>query len=284
MRFVSGVLFCLLALGAPAAAQQPTVYRVAFTPEHHFAEIEVTFPEVPAGTLETRMSRSSPGRYAVHEYSKNVFELHAYDGKGKELAAVRPNPYQWNVSGHDGTVRIVYKIYGDHVDGTYLAIDPTHAHMNMPATFLWARGFDRRPIRITFAPPKSLNWVAATQLFPTSDPWTFTAPNLQYLFDSPTELSAHTLRHFTVKNPDGRTFTIRTAVHAEVTARTAARSGPASRSSGSANCSASGRCGTPASAGRGSSSGSSTPGSTGRPTAWSAGQVPKAARSREPRR
>ena len=213
MRFVSGVLLCLLVVGAPAAAQQPTVYRVAFTPEHHFAEIEVTFPEVTAGTLETRMSRSSPGRYAVHEYSKNVFELHAYDGKGKELAAVRPNPYQWNISGHDGTVRIVYKIYGDHVDGTYLAIDPTHAHMNMPATFLWARGFDRRPIRITFTPPKGLNWVAATQLFPTNDPWTFTAPNLQYFMDSPTELSAQTIRSFTVRNPDGKEQTVRAAIH-----------------------------------------------------------------------
>jgi predicted metalloprotease with PDZ domain len=213
MRYVSGLALCILALAASAAAQTPIVYRVAFTPEHHYAQIEVTFPDVPAGVLETRMSRSSPGRYALHEYSKNVFELRAYDGKGKELAPTRPNPYQWNVAGHDGTVRIVYKIYGDHVDGTYLAIDPTHAHMNMPATFLWARGFDRRPIRLTFVPPKDLNWVAATQLFPTNDPWTFTAPNLQYLMDSPTELSAQVIRSFTVRNPDGKEQTIRTAIH-----------------------------------------------------------------------
>ena len=31
------------------------------------------------------MSRSSPGRYAVHEFSKNVFDVQAFDGKGKEL-------------------------------------------------------------------------------------------------------------------------------------------------------------------------------------------------------
>ena len=96
------------------------------------------------------MSRSSPGRYAVHEFAKNVFDVHAFDGKGKELTSTRPNPYQWNVTGHDGTVRIVYKVFGNHVDGTYLAVDDSHAHMNMPATLMWARGFDMRPVRVTF--------------------------------------------------------------------------------------------------------------------------------------
>ena len=95
----------LLLLCAAASAAQPVQYRVSFpAPEHHYAQVEVTWPAVPPGTLEARMSRSSPGRYAVHEFSKNVFDVHAFDGTGKELRATRPNPYQWNVSGHDGTV------------------------------------------------------------------------------------------------------------------------------------------------------------------------------------
>jgi predicted metalloprotease with PDZ domain len=203
-----------MALAARAAAQAPIAYRVAFpAPEHHYAIVEVTFPNLPAGPLDARMSRSSPGRYALHEYAKNVFELQAFDGAGKALPVSRPNPYQWTVSGHDGTVRIAYKIYGDHVDGTYLAIDPTHAHLNMPATVLWARGLEGRAVRLTFDPPKGLGWVPATQLFPTDDPWTFTAPNLQYLMDSPTELSTQTIRTFTVRAPDGKAATIRVALH-----------------------------------------------------------------------
>jgi predicted metalloprotease with PDZ domain len=213
VRLVPSVLTCLV-VTMPAFAQAPVTYRMSFpAPEHHYAQIEVTFPNVPPGALEARMSRSSPGRYALHEYAKNVFELQAFDDKGKALPTTRPNPYQWDVAGHDGTVRIVYKIYGDHVDGTYLGIDPTHAHMNMPATLLWARGLDRRGVRITFEPPRGLSWVPATQLFPTDDPWTFTAPNLQYLMDSPTELSAQVIRTFKVRNPDGKEFTIRTAIH-----------------------------------------------------------------------
>jgi predicted metalloprotease with PDZ domain len=211
------ILAALLSLvvSAAAGAQQPIQYRLAFpAPEHHYAQVEVTWTGVPStAVLEARMSRSSPGRYAVHEFSKNVFDVHAYDGSGRELTATRPNPYQWNVAAHDGTVRISYKVFGNHVDGTYLAVDDSHAHMNMPATLMWARGFDLRPVRITFQPPAGYAWKAATQLFPTEDPWTFTAPNLQYLMDSPTELSDFTLRSFTVKNPDGKAFTIRTAVH-----------------------------------------------------------------------
>jgi predicted metalloprotease with PDZ domain len=207
------VLVPLLA-AAPAAGQPPIAYRVAFpAPEHHYAQVEVTFTSVPAGTLEARMSRSSPGRYALHEYAKNVFDLHAFDGAGRELPTTRPNPYQWNVTGHDGTVRVAYKVYGDHVDGTYLAVDPSHAHMNMPATLMWARGLEARAVRVTFVPPQGSKWMPATQLFPTADPWTFTAPNLQYLMDSPTELSAQSFRSFKVRNPDGKELTIVTAVH-----------------------------------------------------------------------
>ena len=87
--------------------------------------------------------------------------------------------------------------------------------MNLPATLMWARHLEDRPAVVTFVPPDGSNWKPATQLFPGTTPWTFTAPNLQYLFDSPTELSAYTLRQFTVHNPDGQAFTIRAAVHSD---------------------------------------------------------------------
>lgn len=202
-----------VALGTVAIAQAPTEYRISFpAPEHHYAEVEVTFASAPA-TLEARMSRSSPGRYAIHEFAKNVFDVQAFDGTGKPLSITRPDPYQWNVTGHDGTVRITYKIFGNRVDGTYLGIDSTHAHMNIPATFMWARGFDKRPVRVTFTQPKGTTWKVATQLVPTDDPFTFTAPNFQYFMDSPTEMSDFGTRSFTVKNPDGKELTIITAVH-----------------------------------------------------------------------
>ena len=217
MRSMCFVTTLLMAAGAaPQNTNAPVVYTISFpAPEHHIAKVDVTWTRVASGTLQARMSRSSPGRYALHEFAKNVYDVHAFNGAGAELPITRPNPYEWDVAGHDGTVRMTYTIYGDHVDGTYLGIDRQHAHLNMPAAFMWARGMDDQPIRITFTAPQGLEWKVATQLFTTTDPWTFTAPNLQYLFDSPTELSNYTLKSFEVKNPDGKTFTIRAAVHAD---------------------------------------------------------------------
>ena len=203
-----------LALPATARAQSAdtTRYEIAFpNAVHHEAEVTVEFRGVPAGPLELRMSRSSPGRYALHEFAKNVYAVRAADSRGRALTITRPNPHQWNVSGHDGTVVVKYTLFGDRVDGTYAAIDGTHAHLNMPATFMWARGFGSRPIRITFRPVRP-DWKVATQLAPTSDPLSFTAPHFQYFMDSPTELSAHDVRSWTAGEGAGAQ-TIRFALH-----------------------------------------------------------------------
>jgi len=203
----------LLFLAAPALAQQPVRYELSFpNAVHHEAEIAVTFPDLPPTPLEVRMSRSSPGRYALHEFGKNVYAVKAFDGQGRPLEVRRPDPYGWTIAGHDGTVRITYTLFGDHGDGTYVGIDATHAHLNAPATLVWARGLEDRPAEVKFNVPEGSGWKVATQLAPTADPAVFTAPNLQYLLDSPIELSDFALREWTVES-NGKSYTIRLAVH-----------------------------------------------------------------------
>lgn len=192
---------------------EPVQYVVSFeNAVHHEAEVTVRWSGISTPLLEARMSRSSPGRYAIHEFAKNVYNIRATDGKKHPLKIERPDPYQWNISGHDGTVILSYTIFGDRTDGTYLGIDRSHAHMNIPATFMWARGFDERPISITFTIPKETNWKIATQLKPTSKQTTFTAPNLQYFMDSPIELSNHQVREWTITSNNSKR-TMKIAMH-----------------------------------------------------------------------
>jgi predicted metalloprotease with PDZ domain len=86
--------------------------------------------------------------------------------------------------------------------------------MNMPAAIMWARGLDDVPVTLTFEQPPSVTsvtgkaWTLATQLHPGPTPFSFTAPNLQYLMDSPVEFGPLSMRQFSF---EGRVF--RVAVH-----------------------------------------------------------------------
>ncbi len=204
-------LLCLLGFSAAASSADPGVhYEIAFpNAVHHEANVTVTFSEVPRGqALEVRMSRTSPGRYALHEFAKNVYDVAATDAHGNTLVIAHPNPHQWDVSGHDGVVVVHYTLFADWADGTFTGIDATHAHLNMPATFMWARGLQDAPITIHFSRPDE-DWKIATQLSPGDDSDSFSAPHLQYFMDSPTELSDFSWREWKVD----RGYTVRLAVH-----------------------------------------------------------------------
>ena len=170
----------------------------------------MTFPAITQETLEVRMSRSSPGRYALHEFAKNVYKFEAFDGQGKPLRPTRPDPHQWDIRGHDGTVKVKYTLFANHADGTYSGIDLHHAHLNIPATFAWARGLEERAITVRFHKPEGYR--IATQLAPEAEEDTFSAPNLQYFMDSPVEISEHTVTEWKVSS-NGKTQTIKLAVH-----------------------------------------------------------------------
>ena len=210
----SAVILAILALaltvvvaGIDGAA--PIRYRFTFPAlEHHWMQVEATFTDLGASPLELRMSRASPGRYSLHDFAKNVYDVHASGPDGRELATTRPDPYGWTVPSHGGTVTVKYKVFGDRLDGTYLAVDTSHAHVNMPASIMWARGLDDRAATLVFEPPAGVRWQVATQLHPGTPPYEFTAPNLQYLMDSPAEFGPVTMRQFSV---NGRTF--RYALH-----------------------------------------------------------------------
>ncbi len=196
-----------------ALAQGKVEYEISFpNAAHHEAEIIVTFSGVPANKpLEARMSRSSPGRYATHEFAKNVYNMRAVNDQGAPLTITRPNPSQWDITGGRGKVRVTYTLFADLGSGTYSGIDNTMAHLNIPATFMWARGFENAPVQIRFRRP-SPEWKIATQLGPTADPEVFTAPHLQYFMDSPTMLANFRWREWPVQS-NGRTYTIRLAIN-----------------------------------------------------------------------
>src|SRR5690349_19283847 len=94
------VFAALLAVQAVALTAQsgstppPSIsYRLSFPErELRLLDVAVIFTDVPDGPFRLHMSRSSPGRYALHQFAKNLFDLRVTDGAGASLVVTRTKP------------------------------------------------------------------------------------------------------------------------------------------------------------------------------------------------
>ncbi len=213
------LIIAVLALSSAVFAQtekpqKAIFYSISFpNAVHHEAEIVLTIPDAPTGAVRLRMSRSSAGRYATHEFGKNIYNVKASNVDGSALSIKQLEGDLYEVAEHGETVKISYTLYGNWTDGTYAGIDPSHAHLNMPATFLWVVGEDKRPLKFEFNDLDQNGWKVATQLKHDGDN-IYSAPNLQYMMDSPTELSAYKVNSWTVYN-NGKPEKINVTIHSD---------------------------------------------------------------------
>ncbi|RYY31554.1 MAG: M61 family peptidase [Chitinophagaceae bacterium] len=179
------VILVLLIIAETISAQKIS-YIISFPNiAHHEANISLTVSGLTQRSAIFRMSRSSPGRYATHEFGKNVYDVQAFNKTGQPVSIRKIDGDVYEVPRHDGFVRINYTLYANHPDGTYAGIDRESVHLNAPATFLWLKGAEKAPVDVKFNIPQGKNWTISTQLKPGNDPTLFTARDFQYLMDSP---------------------------------------------------------------------------------------------------
>jgi predicted metalloprotease with PDZ domain len=214
MRFMTKLCLLLTLTSCSLIAFGQRISYIVSFPNlaHHEARIELIVSDIPSRNAIFRMSRSSPGRYATHEFGKNVYDVTALDAQGAPLPINRIDGDVYEVPHHAGYVRLQYTVYANYADGTYAGIDPSGIHFNMPAVFMWMKGVDNIPINIHFSVPDSLHWTIATQLQPTNDPLTFSARGLQYFMDCPVKIGDLHYKKWDITNPDGNSYAFRIAL------------------------------------------------------------------------
>ncbi|MEM6396229.1 MAG: M61 family peptidase [Bacteroidota bacterium] len=151
----------------------------------HELHISIDFPAVPTGVFTVRMPTASPGRYAEHNFAKNVYDLTATDAEGRELLVDRASINEWNITGHRGHVKLRYTLFANGADGTYSGVDLRKLHLNMPATFIYGTELPNRPVLLQVPTEQQPRWQVATQLVNLGQR-RFAAPNYAYFYDSPT--------------------------------------------------------------------------------------------------
>jgi predicted metalloprotease with PDZ domain len=210
---ILGLLIFFIQLGY---AQDPIHYQVKLDKiQHHEVDIIIDFPSLPQKALVVHMPTASPGRYAIHSFAKNVYNVKATDGEGKPLAVHKKTIDEWEVAGHDGHVRFSYTLFANRAGGTYTGIDNRKVHMNMPATFAYGKEMPRRPVELEFDLSQHPDWTVATQLKKLAND-KFYAPNYYYFFDSPTIVGDIQYRRFK-STSNGKAYTIEVAMDHEGT-------------------------------------------------------------------
>jgi predicted metalloprotease with PDZ domain len=189
-------LLCWLLLNFVVAAQNPIIYQLDLSQiQHHELKVDITFNALSPEPLVVRMPTSSPGRYAEHNFAKNVYAVAAKDDNGQALAVSRTGLNEWTVVQHKGKVHFSYTLYANRADGTYAKVDNLKLHLNMPATFAYGVGMEQRPVELII--PQHQNWSVATQLQKTGTE-RYRAPNYYYFYDSPTIVGDIRFRRWTV--------------------------------------------------------------------------------------
>ncbi|MTB49767.1 M61 family peptidase [Lewinella sp. W8] len=184
--------------------------------QQHELRITIDFPAVGPGVFYVSMPQSSPGRYAVHNFAKNVYDLEARDAQGDPIAVHRDGITRWAIAGHGGAVQLSYTLFANGGDGTYSGIDDRKLHLNMPASFIYGEGLNDRPVTLELANGQRPDWTVATQLVALGGR-KFAAPDYYYFYDSPTIAGDIMRDEWAVKNPDGKTQIIEVAMMHEGT-------------------------------------------------------------------
>jgi predicted metalloprotease with PDZ domain len=206
------VLISFILLSNFIQAQQAIEYTVSLNNAlHHEAQISMFIPEAPSGKFQIKMAQSSPGRYAKHEFGKNIYDIRAFNADGSEIKVKQTEGNVYEITEHQGKVKFTYTLFGNHIDGTYTGIDHQHAHLNIPATFMYVPDLEKSPITIKFLLPQKSTWNVYSQL--KLDSGVYSAPNFQYFMDSPIEISDSKVKSWDVLNKDGLAQKINLVYH-----------------------------------------------------------------------
>ncbi|MCG8572972.1 MAG: PDZ domain-containing protein [Spirochaetes bacterium] len=176
---------------------------------HHEADIKIIFKDLPQNPLVVHMSRSSPGRYILHDFVKNVYGEKITDSTGQSLHFQQPNPHTWQIE-HNGEVIFQYKLYGNRLNGTNSMIKDQYVLLNIPSTLVWPANLSNPIIRLQVEKPVE-EWKIITQLDPIDQNGLFFAPDLNYLMDSPIAIGDFTIRKW--QHSDKKTNFALAALH-----------------------------------------------------------------------
>jgi predicted metalloprotease with PDZ domain len=171
-------------------------------PKTHYIDVKLEIPipsDWQSNEIELMMPVWTPGHYFIEDFSRNILVVRAVDSAaGRELRVDKRSKNLWTVDLESSAkVDLEYSVYAFAYDDTKSYIDQIHALINGASVFLYPKGMEMKPVRLTLVPFPQWRRVS-TGLERVSD-WDFIAPNYDILVDSPIEVGNQEIVSFDVQ-------------------------------------------------------------------------------------
>lgn len=175
-------------------------------PTSHLLTVSIDIQTGGASEVAIEFPAWSPGRYFIYDFSRNVQELRAVDGNGKELGSEKVTKGRWRIA-CAGTQRVTvsYRMYAGTLSGTFSMFDDRHASINGASTFAWVVGRETEEIGLEISAPEGWKIYTSMPRHRRRGRNEWSALNYDVLIDSPIEIGRPIARSF---SHDGITYHI----------------------------------------------------------------------------
>lgn len=190
---------------ARSTAAAAVHYRIeAPDPHQHLFHVTLTVAR-PAAQQELALPVWIPGSYLVREFSKNLQNLQARQGR-QALALQQLDKHRWMATCQPGKPLVLhYEVYACDASVRTAWLDAARGFFNATSLCLRAEGHTEQPCTIDILAPENIatsaQWSCATALFPLKvDAWGFgryRADDYDTLADCPVEMGAFWSARFT---------------------------------------------------------------------------------------
>ncbi len=188
---------------SPATSPAVTYVLSMPEPQTHYFEVEMQLKNVAAATgskkngyLDIKMPVWTPGSYLIREYAKNVEGFTASAG-GKPVVSDKVSKNTWRVYTGDDNLTIRYQVYANDLTVRTSFVDADHGYVTPAGTFMYHDALKDIPLRLVVRPYKTWKKVATGLPPVVGKDFTYEAPNLDILIDSPLEIGNHKTFTFT---------------------------------------------------------------------------------------
>jgi predicted metalloprotease with PDZ domain len=171
-------------------------------PQHHLAQVSVTFEKTQEQTLDIKLPTWRTGRYQILKLANGIRNFHAKDQDDKELIWQKTDKNTWQiVNVADKKVTVSYQLYANQLGKRTRHIDDSHAFLDASAVVMYTPTQRNLAHQINLLLPTT--WRTATGLEKGSNENQYLAKSYDVLVDSPIESGIHKSEEFSV---DGRDY------------------------------------------------------------------------------